>query len=400
MDWGKEHAKRSAWRADVAERTVTPLAGGPWTLENVVRAAEKLPGPVLVGIDAALGIPQAYFDAARLKIPAWASATDFLPWLRLALGTPGFFTETKTAGAWRHDRPFTAVPKGKGSLREIWTRAGGPLMRAVDTATGAKSPFVVSGIPGTVGSGTRALWNELVPLLQQNDDVRLWPFEGSLAAIRARKKVCLAEIYPRVCYALALDDTLPAPLRRVSKVKAPPRARALAQLLRAAWFRAAGVTLAPKHVEAARDNEDDFDAVISALALLRCVLEGRSLERPGTFDVEGDILGVGLLDLTRAPTGDVTGPDDLSPESPEPARRARTRSAPSDTPIVRSHPCPIVGCTKSFAGSRGGWDVHVAALARHPHWHPAESDPERRKALFREEHAAWFKTSGGAAPEL
>jgi hypothetical protein len=305
VDWGRQFAKRRAWLADVEQRTLRPLEGGPWSLATVMAAARALPGRVLVGIDAALGVPDAYLDAARAAVPSWASATDFLCWLRLAVKTPQFLEEVHSAAEWTHARPFIAVPKGQGALGAFWARAGGRLLRSVDAATRAKSLFVVSGIPGTVGSGTRVLWCELAPLLDAVRDFSVWPFEGSLAELSA-SRICLAEIYPRVCYAIALDETLPARLRDVSKVHSASRDRAIGALLLAKWVNESQIVMEAEDLGTARRCEDDFDAMISAAALLRCMLEKRRIDRPGVSRVEGDMLGVGLLDLT--PSASRSGP--------------------------------------------------------------------------------------------
>ncbi len=368
IDWGKEFTKRRVWIADVKRRTVRPLAGS-WSLPTVLAAARKLRGRTLIGIDAALGLPQAYFDAARASVPAWTSATDFLSWLRCAVETPRFFDEVRVAADWSHARPFLAVPAGAGALTAFRTRAGGKLLRAVDAATRAKSLFIVSGIRGTVGSGTRLLWRDLAPLLGNGQrDFAVWPFEGSLASLD--KKLCLAEIYPRACYAIALDP-LPAAPRDVSKVILESRIVATDALLATSWFRSSKILLDEENVALAKSNEDDFDAMISAAALLRCVLEKRSLERPLESVVEGGMLGMGLLDFTR-PTARA--------RAPRAARRAKSGS----------YACPIDGCTKVFSNSRGGWDSHVGSLRNHPAWHPSERDHKRRQAKFREEHREWF----------
>ncbi len=232
VDWGKELRKRRAWVADVANRMVRKLEGERWTLANVLAAARRFEGHVVVSIDAALGIPMGYLEHLRASAPAWRDADGFLSWLRRAAETPGFFTESHDATHWQYDRPFIAVPGGKGSLDAFWARASGPLLRGVERATGAKSAFIVSGIPGTVGSGTRALWKELAPLFRPMRDFGVWPFEGSLATLFERHRIVLGEIYPCVCYALALDDKLPAPLHIIAKTKAGPRAHATRCLLR------------------------------------------------------------------------------------------------------------------------------------------------------------------------
>jgi hypothetical protein len=378
VDWGKELRKRRAWVADVANRSVRKLEGESWTLANVLAAARRFESHVVVSIDAVLGVPTGYLERLRASAAAWCDADGFLPWLRRAAETPGFFTESHDATDWRYDRPFIAVPRGKGSLDAFWARASGPLLRGVERATGAKSAFIVSGISGTVGSGTRALWQELAPLFRPVRDFGVWPFEGPLATLFERHRIVLAEIYPCVCYALALDDKLPAPLRIVAKTKAGPREDATRCLLRAPWLAMRGATILG--ADPSRIDEDDFDAMVSAAGLLRCVLEGHPLERPGTDGVEGDILGFASLDLSRRLT---RGCRDDAPSLP----RKPTGITGGGT---RDYPCPIDGCPHVFHGSRGGWDSHVAKFTNHADWHPEICDGLGRKAAFHLEFPHWF----------
>lgn len=345
------------------------------TLASLVAYGNAQRGRTLVGIDAALGVPRPWLLRAVAETPAWSGCASFLEWLPRAMRHPDFQREVRSADAWRWDRPFIAVPGGIGSLRAFWARAGGaPLLRRVDVRTGASSLFVVSGIPGTVGSGTRALWTELVELGARGDELAVWPFAGRLDALGAR--VVLCEIYPRVCYALALASALPARQLAIAKTRAAERSAAVDALLATRWLSEHGVLVTG--VDRARRDEDDFDAALSAAGLLRCVLESQPLE-DGTEDaVEGGILGVGAL---------LPGGARRLPASPP-----RSGAARPTTAHVASleHACPIPGCPKVFRSSRGGWDAHVASRARHPDWHPSERDPERRKALFREEFASWL----------
>jgi hypothetical protein len=219
----------------------------------------------------------------------------------------------------------------------------------------------------------------------------VWPFEGPRATLLDRHRIVLAEIYPRVCYALALDDELPAPLRIVEKTKAGPRADATRCLLGAPWLATIGATIDGADPDGI--DEDDFDAMISAAGLLRCVLAGHPLERPGTGVVEGGILGVASLDLSRPATHGCRCDDpgahrrhDASPRPPRKPTRAKGGGS-------CDHPCPL-GCGHVFHGSRRGWDAHVAAVPNHPHWHPEICDGARRKAAFRAEFAHWFQLNG------
>jgi len=89
---------------------------------------------------------------------------------------------------------------------------------------------------------------------------------------------------------------LPTVLQPLAKTKPTVREAALGELEAVAWLRASGVEL--RDLEAARRGEDDFDALITAAALVRLVTE----ERPLSCElvdpaVEGGILGTGGVAL-------------------------------------------------------------------------------------------------------
>ena len=96
------------------------------------------------------------------------------------------------------------------------------MLRKIDGATGAKPLFAVSGIPGTVGSGTRSFWQELIPRLTDSLDFAVWPFEGDLRRLLASRGIVLAETYPALFYAAVLARTLPAPAK-LNYQDRPPR---------------------------------------------------------------------------------------------------------------------------------------------------------------------------------
>ena len=66
----------------------------------------------------------------------------------------------------------------------------GGFLREIDRRTGAKPIFAVSGIPGTVRSGIRALWRELAPLLREERDFSVWPFEEDLRIFPPARRSC------------------------------------------------------------------------------------------------------------------------------------------------------------------------------------------------------------------
>lgn len=292
-DWSREPRKRavcvarrgSGW---CLRRHEPPPQG--WHLEELLRLAGGLQDEtgraVVLGIDAVLGVPAVVARAA--------GCPGFLAYLERLRAGGGLDAECARPAAWSAARPFFRVPAGRGGLSGFVHAAGGRsgLLRQIELRAGAKPVFVLSGIPGSVGSGSRALWRELLPLPARRDRaLRIWPFEGSLAALAGSGAVVLAEMYPRAAYAVALADRLPAPPRALAKTRRDVRAEALGRLDRASWPREHGVDLGS--LAAARASEDDFDALLTAAALVRLAVEGRPLSGELVDPcAEGGILGV------------------------------------------------------------------------------------------------------------
>jgi hypothetical protein len=210
---------------------------------------------------------------------------------------PGaFFEPVQRPEDWCPQRPFIRPPPGRWSLKAFDDASGHGLRRLVDRQLNANSMFVTCGIPGSVGSGTRALWQELISA-HARLDFRIWPFQGGLNALLKENVPVIAEIYPKACYGIALAESLPARLIAVAKTKAAARQRCLAALRQAPWLRETGIMLGD--MRRAMSNEDDFDALLSAAALTRLFLETAPLESAETVDpaVEGGILGAASLSL-------------------------------------------------------------------------------------------------------
>lgn len=302
-----------------------------------------------------------------------------------------FLSPARSADEWRVERPFHAVPKGIGARNAFDLQAGFSLLRSMDRMSGAKPPFCVSGIPGTVGSGTRALWRELALLLRGPRTFRVWPFEGSLATMLQGDAIVLAEAYPGIAYTVVLESGTRSALLNVGKTKRHIREAALAKLNSMRWIRELGVSL--EGLPAALASEDDFDALFGAAALLRRALEGEPIDDPGRDDpvAEGGILLTSAIDFSR-PKRRLEAKE--QPQAPSrtaaPVRLDRaSRPAPRAMPTQASLRCPIPGCGKVFANGRSGWDAHVASLRTHPLWHPRIRDPEARKAKFLDEYPGW-----------
>lgn len=287
-DWGGTAKKRCVFEAAVSERVVRhvkPPADG-WTLESLAAEASRRSGPVLIGIDASLGVPASYLAAAR-RVFRLGRASTFLDLIRSV--PDSWFVERRT---WSVEQPFIAVPKGAGSLTRITRTAlklDVQLRRALEVQTKAKSTFLVSGIPGTVGSGSRDVWRAL-----RTSSLRVWPFDGELSVLLRGREPVLAECYPRIAYATALLDGPRAPLG-IAKTDAAVRRRAVEALAHARWLMRARVRLEDQ-VEM-QASEDAFDAGITAAALLRIVLEGLPPHAPVDRLAEGGILGTGSVQL-------------------------------------------------------------------------------------------------------
>jgi len=298
-DWGKEPRKRAAYVARPAprwriERAAPP--GGGWSLAALTDLARALRAEgarsVLVGIDAVLGLPAAFARGAAIR--------DFPSGLAQLAGGGGLEKEATSPADWSVHTPFFRVPPGRGGLSGFVHAAGGRsgVLRQIELRTGAKPVFAVSGIPGTVGSGTRALWRELAPVLRDpRRDLRLWPFDGPLHALLEPGAAVLAETYPRASYAVALAPELPAKPRALAKTRPAVRQKALAKLASAGWLRRHRVEL--RDLDAAQGSEDDFDALLVAAGLVRLLAERHALGSAEPVDprAEGGILGTGAVSL-------------------------------------------------------------------------------------------------------
>ena len=301
-DWSKDARKRSVHVADLSARRIWRPQDSDWTLKTLLKLAAELAqrGPVLVGIDAALGIPADYWSAVQEQYgKSEDRPPNFVDWLRRIDPHSEFFVEVHEPRQWRADRPFFSVPGRKGGLNDFKDRFSDGFLRPIDQLTGAKPLFAVSGIPGTVGSGTRALWKELIPLLAGKREFAVWPFEGELPKLISRHGIVLAESYPGLAYAVALALTLPAARWRVAKTKLHARKHACQLLMASPWVQVSGVELGD--LEPARNNDDAFDSHLTAAAVLRCGLERRALCDDEWIDKRagGAMLLAGPVDPSR-----------------------------------------------------------------------------------------------------
>jgi alkylated DNA nucleotide flippase Atl1 len=271
-DWSKYPGKRQAWIAEPQELRLRPLRASSLTVRTLVEAAECTlrEGFVLVAFDAPIGVPSSYLDAAR-TILNMEDRTTFVDWLPIALGRAGFCDPVRNPEDWSPARPFFQVQAGEGGRKmfEVAAAAYGiDLWRGIEKETRGNSVFAF-GLPGQVAPAAQALWRELVAALDTG--VAIWPFDGSLEELAARRSVIACEIYPRAAYGTALGAALPARQRSIAKTKPEVRAVEVASLKGAEWVRTWEVEIEPDAL--AVESEDHFDALMTAAAVLRLTLE-------------------------------------------------------------------------------------------------------------------------------
>jgi hypothetical protein len=391
-DWGKPVSKRAVYVADIGTHSIRRLrSDAGWSVTEILAISEQLSsrGPVLVGFDVPFGVPHSYFSSARTVL-GWGPLDTFVDFLHSASRTPNFFESTSSADNWRVEQPFFAVPSGEGSLaafRNAAARQGVELLRRVDRATKAKSLFITSGIPGSVGSAAASLWQEIARLREKGRKFRMWPFEGDIGALLRNNPITFAEVYPRAAYSTALLEGSPThrPPLALAKTDANVRYSAIETLMNSSWVRLHEVRI--ENLDEARMSEDDFDACVTAAALLRCQLEALPLYPDDFIDrIEGGILGTGGVNLFLKERSSLQShrPATLLAFPKAPARKT---AGPCEGDVFR---CPIEGCGKVYRGTRGGWDAHVASIRNHPHWSPDLSSPADRKARFKIEFPEFF----------
>lgn len=393
-DWSKDTNKRSVYTADIANKRIQkekyPGTKG-WNLKSLLELAKQFSrtGPVLVGVDVVLGVPQEYWQMLMQDVNTDRS-DSFVQWLGGLDPYSEFFVGIcKSPEEWSVHRPWFKVPKGSGGLNSFAKKVNGDMKRRIDFKTNAKPVFAVSGIPGVVGGATRDFWQELVPHLAFGyKDFRIWPFDGELPNLLSNSGIVLAETYPGLAYAAALNDSLNTHKINIHKTKDKSRKLACWLLERAKWIVDQKIVLSD--LGSARGNEDDFDALFTAAAVLRCVVEDTDIVDPRWIDPKSE--GAMLL----------AGP--VNPRSRANMLKSWVKKQKIDisqlcsaiennTPSneEREYSCPVPGCQKVFRGSRSGWDAHIASSRKHPAWNPDVSDGEERKNLFKREHNDWFR---------
>lgn len=379
VDWAKPKKKRAVYTARPTRegwrisRPSVPVDG--WSFNSVLSLSDQISegGSALIAIDAVLGLPALY--GTQLSADNfWAAAN----WLQQ---NGAFEVSVRNAADWTTASPFFAVKKGQGGLNQFIERAGGraSIYRQLERVTGANPVFATSGIPGSVGSGSIALWREMLEARHTEGlHFTVWPFEAEIDDLSTLDCPIIAESYPRACYGVALASALPAKPLSLKKTQLAERRQRLSDLRAMDWLEHFAVEIAD--MEAAEGNEDDFDALMQAAALVRLMVSETPLSSHLVDPTwEGGILGTGGLSF---------GEPRLSNSQTTAGRRSTKRQEPQ---AHRPRKCPIKGCEKVFRYGRSGWDAHIGSARLHPDWQPEIRSSEHRKAAFREQFSDWFK---------
>ena len=189
---GEGTRQAAPWVAEVEARCVRKLEGDRWTLANVLAASRRLDGRIIVAIDAVLGIPAGYLERLQAWAADWRNVNGFLSWMHRAGCDAPVLRRVPRRRELAIRPAVHRGPKGRWLARRLLDPLRRPASAENRGGDGAKSLFIVSGIPGTVGSGTRALWQELTPLILPGRDFGVWPFEAPLAALLDKHPVAIS----------------------------------------------------------------------------------------------------------------------------------------------------------------------------------------------------------------
>jgi hypothetical protein len=293
-DWARDEGNRVCARVDVDKRTVTFVDNMRLTFASLLDLVRReSTGRSLLSFDLAIGIP------AELRFSDGEPTNSFLDWIKHHSNNNDFWRETKDSEIWSTSKPFISVPAGNGALTKFTDKAGCNLKRSFDKQFQGKSPLIVSGIPGTVGSATRSFWRELVEFLGAERDFSIWPFEGSFEDISEMSQIVVCENYPAISYTGVFAREFPSPRIRINKTIKESRIEAIESLDNIEWLQRCEVRL--PNLECCIESEDYFDALMVGLAKLRCVLEAPHLLEESRENklLEGDIVCSGVIDKNR-----------------------------------------------------------------------------------------------------
>jgi hypothetical protein len=274
-DWGTDPKKRWLCKAvlegDLYRAQAPVLVGDHLGLLKRIRDEIGETGTAVVGFDFPIGIPARY--AALLGVE------DFKFFL-LQLGHgdfSDFYRISASSAEVSKYRPFYPYRPGGTKQIHLWSGLGltcfDDLRRKCELASGGRraacSLFWTLGA-NQVGRAAIIGWRDvLVPALQADKSVVLWPFDGSLDELLKPGRLVIVETYPAECYRSFFRGGL-----KGKKGDAKVREKAGGALLD--WAGKANVTLTPdlrRTIEEGFPNDDAFDATVGLFGMLEVLMK-------------------------------------------------------------------------------------------------------------------------------
>ena len=291
-DWSMNENRRWMSKAVLINGTfaahVPELVGNLSTFIQRVQAQLGNNESALIGFDFPIGLPKSY--AGRIGV------SSFLDFLKTLKAESVFFQVCENPKEITLDRPFYPHAPGNRS-REHLTQAldidYDHLLRTCDHAQEFRSEaaalFWTLGA-NQVGKAAIVGWRDVLAPALRGNQVRLWPFDGTLPDLLLPGTTAVAETYPTEYYSRIFGQL------RGSKTVQTNRAEVGKQIL--FWASQNEIRLSetlPEEILAGFNSGDDaFDAVIGLFGMLEVVIgkhpEGHHPD-PATAQVEGWILG-------------------------------------------------------------------------------------------------------------
>ncbi len=296
-DWGSKKKKRSMVQAELGEdhcyHVLCPKPVGE-IKTFIDRIQERLPEgrTALMGFDFPIGLPREYAEKAGLK--SWREALrDF--------GGEGWENFYEVSDNPSPRQPF--YPKTlKGSSRTVLAESLGfnnldELLRVCERKTStrpkAECLFFTLG-PKQVGRGAMEGWKNVFAPLIEKESVKFWPFDGSLDELLNKPGIVIAEIYPREAYShLGINI---GPGTGLAKTRREDRKKVRDRFFDAADGQHIALSKEARScIRSGFDSDDDFDAMVGLLSMLKIVTgeieDGLPNDDPLVRTIEGWILG-------------------------------------------------------------------------------------------------------------
>lgn len=307
-DWGSEPKKRwmcvaTRKKGRYCIRPPEPVGELPTFWERITERADG--GSVLVGYDFPIGLPAAYAELAGIT-----QFNDALP--EFGRGSwVDFYRLAERPEEVSVQRPFYPYGTVGTKQHHLVDGLGVESMRSLLRRCERPTPFkrAASSLFWTLGGkqvGRAAIigWRDLLApgLADPALDLRLWPFDGTLAELIAPGAIVVAETYPaEACIHLGLKP----PGVGWSKTSQAGREAQAGKLLE--WAKVRGVELDEELAQLVREGfgerksaEDPFDAMLGVMSMIEVALGYRDEGAPQAGEVrqvEGWILGQEVSDI-------------------------------------------------------------------------------------------------------